>query len=321
MGFAAKSRNLFAVIGIGLGVSLGACSDEEEAQPADQATELPEPPAASASVDMPDCDGYDFATPFLQAYNSAQPYSGSPEGLEIMTTLEAAECQQDRLIAMLTEQRGPRIGFKVGLASKAAQDQFGVPAPIVGQLFDGMMLANGAAISMAAGAVMAYELDLLVRVGSDDISTATTINEVAEYIEEVIPYIEVPDLMIPPGAAFSGALVVAMNVAPRLGVIGDPIPFTATPEWIDALGSMKATMIDNRGVTVEGTGADLGGHPLNMALFLIGEAERRGWEIKKGDLISLGSFGNLQITQRGVQVRALYEGLPGGPVEVGLGFE
>lgn len=313
----AVANNLFTPICVALVLALGACSDDEETASSEAATQ----PTAGNQAILPDCGGYDFATPFLQAYNAGQPYSGSPEGLELMTTLEAAECQQDRLIVLLTEQRGPRIGFKVGLVSRSAQEQFGVPAPLVGVLFDGMMLPSGTTISMEAGAVLAYELDLLIRVGSDEFATATTLEEVAGYVAEVIPFIEIPDLMIPPGSTFSGPLLVAMNVAPRLGVIGDPIPFDATPEWIEALGTMTATMIDNRGGQIEGTGSDLGGHPLNMALFLISEAERRGWEIKKGDLISLGSFGNLQITQSGVQVRALYEGLPGGSVEVSLSFE
>jgi 2-keto-4-pentenoate hydratase len=292
---------------------LAGCSDEQSAE-APQSTEAPMP------VAMLDC-GYDFATPFFEAYQASRLFMESEEAAANITDISAGECQQHNLLTLLESARGAPVGYKVGLASKAAQEQMGVPSPIVGVLFDGMLKPDGSEISVSSGGLLIYELDLLARVSDSAIMTATTLDDVASAIDQIIPFIEVADLMVPRDGRFTAPLIVAMNVAPRYGITGAPIPFEATPEWIEALAQMQARLSTDDGtLIVEGAGADLDGHPFSMALFLVAEAVRRGWQIQAGDMISFGSFGPLQFAVPGSGATAVYEGLPGGPATVGVSF-
>ncbi|MCZ6603511.1 MAG: hydratase [Alphaproteobacteria bacterium] len=244
-----------------------------------------------------------------------------------MPTMADGECQQDRLIAMMAAEWGAPIGYKVGLASRAAQRGLGVDAPIAGVLFDGMILEDIAGeerpvIALRTGALLVFELDLLARISSDDIAAASTIEEVASRIDQIIPFIEVPDLMIRPGAAISAPLVAAMNVAPRWGVVGKPIAVDDPAVMADALAAFSARLETGAGdLLAAGRGSDLDGHPYNIALFLIAEAARRGWTLRQGDYISLGSLGAFKVAIPGLTVRAVYEGLPGGTAEVSVRFE
>ena len=64
---------------------------------------------------------------------------------------------------------------------------------------------------------------MLVRVSSTAINRATTPLQVLNSIDRVVPYIELPDLMVEDPKTLNGASVEAINVGSRLGVMGDTI--------------------------------------------------------------------------------------------------
>ena len=55
------------------------------------------------------------------------------------------------------------------------------------------------------------------------------------------------------------------------------------------------------------------GNPLNAAIWLAQDLARAGLPLKRGDLLSLGSFTKLTPPKPGLVVTARYEGLPGNP--------
>ena len=69
-----------------------------------------------------------------------------------------------------------------------------------------------------------------------------------------------------------------------------------------------------------GKGGDVMGHPLNAVVWLAKDLARSGRSMKKGELISLGSFSRLLPPKAGMAVEVVYQGLPGNPV-VGLSFK
>jgi 2-keto-4-pentenoate hydratase len=55
------------------------------------------------------------------------------------------------------------------------------------------------------------------------------------------------------------------------------------------------------------------GHPLNAAMWLAQALKKEGISLKKGDLLSLGSFFPAMPLQSGTNVQVQYLGMPGDP--------
>ncbi len=233
-------------------------------------------------------------------------------GLNPAMTLEEALCTQAKLVARLESRLGPRVGYKVGLAHPALQRRFGASAPVRGVLLESMLLTDGATVSAAYGARPVVEADLLVRVGSTAIQAAATPGEALAALEEVIPFIELADLALPEEAPVNAALITAVNVGARLGVLGPPLPAARLDPA--ALETMEVVMEDGAGrVLARSPGSAVLGHPLNALVWLARDLQRRGERLEPGDLVSLGAFSAPLAPEPGVSIRVRYRGLPGDP--------
>ena len=85
-----------------------------------------------------------------------------------------------------------------------------------------------AEVPAAFGALPNVESDLLVRVRDEGINDAGNDHvAILRHLDQVIPFIELPDLVMPPGK-LDGPNLLAINVGARLGVSGAPIPVRAT---------------------------------------------------------------------------------------------
>lgn len=242
----------------------------------------------------------------------------NPEGLSDAD----ASCTRAKLHALLEKRLGKAIGYKAGLTNPAVQKRFGTDQPVWGRLYEGGLLDSGATVDAAFGARALYEADLLVRVKSDAINRAETPEQVLDAIDQVIPFIELPDLMVQAPPKLNGAGVSAINVGARLGVTGKPIPVpsgeTERRALLDALRDMKVTLTDDAGNTLGGgKGSDILEHPLNAVTWLAKALAAEGFALKPGELVSLGSFSPLLPPKAGLSVTATYDGLPGAtPVKV-----
>ena len=217
---------------------------------------------------------------------------------------------------------GAPVGYKAGLTNPAVQKRFEHDAPVWGMLFAPMLLKNAAIVDAAFGARPLFEADLLVRVSDEAINRAITPEEVLRAIDQVIPFIELPDLVVqvPAPPKLNGAAIVAFNVGARLGVLGTPISVAGNPDIGNNLRDMVAIVKGDGAELDRGKGSDVMGHPLNAVVWLAKDLARSGRSMKKGDLISLGSFSKLLPPKAGMAVEVLYQGLPGNPV-VGLSFK
>jgi len=210
---------------------------------------------------------------------------------------------QDAFVERLMVPFGPVVGYKVGLTSKAVQEKFGVSEPIKGKLLEKMLLTSGASVPARFGARPIAEADLMVRVKDEGINEAKTPEEVLAHLDAVIPFIELPDLLVRKKDPLTGPVIAAINVGARLGVLGEPVPAeNLTPE---ALAAMPvAVYVDDKEVMrVEGRA--ILGQPLNAVLWLIQSGER----LKAGDLVSLGSLGKPLLPKPGSTLKVVYEGL------------
>ena len=236
-----------------------------------------------------------------------------------MTSLEDGFCAQAQLLEVLRQSWGRPVGYKVGLTSAPVQQRFGVNHPVRGVLMESSVsLRDGAEVPARFGAVPVIESDFLMRVRDAGITQAGRDRlAILRHIDVVIPYIELPDLVLSGG--FDGPNLLAINVGARLGVVGTPIPVEPTQDFVDRLGSMTVTMVDDRGqerARAPGTAAL--GHPLDVVAFLIEDLARAGLRLEAGQLLSVAGYSPTLPLEAGRTYTVRYDGLAAQPVGVSV---
>jgi 2-keto-4-pentenoate hydratase len=254
----------------------------------------------------------------MAEHYAARTPAANPEGL---SDADGA-CTRAKFNSLLAQKMGKVIGYKAGLTNPAVQKRFNTDQPVWGKLYEGMLLQSGATVPAKFGARPLYEADMLVRVKDSKINHARTPMDVLESIDQVIPFIELPDLVVQAPPKLNGAAVSAINVGARLGVAGTPIvvPVTRAERYamLDGLRDMQVTLTDGSGYLLGGgKGSDVLEHPLNAVVWLAEALQKENITLKPGDLLSLGSFSPLLPPKPGLKVQANYQGLPGAaPVHV-----
>lgn len=271
----------------------------------------PVPPAQAHTCDA------DRIVQMTAAYVDKRPVKSlGPE-----LTMAEALCAQTALVARLSRELGRPIGYKVGLTSKAAREMFGATTSVHGVLLEGMLLPDGAEVSVDYGIRPIFEPDLLVTVKDEGVNDAKTPLEVARHLEAVIPFVELADLAMAEGEPLSPEMITAINVGARLGVIGAPVPISPGVDFVDALGTMTVITTDASGNQLsKASGKAILGHPLNAVIWLAEHLAESRIKLKAGDIISLGSFARPRPPQPGQTVTVRYEGLPTGAMQVSVTF-
>jgi 2-keto-4-pentenoate hydratase len=234
-----------------------------------------------------------------------------------MTSLADGQCAQDILVPLMVPHLGQPVGYKVGLTNAAAQQRFGVAHPVVGTIYQQTIaLRSGGEVPARFAAVPTVEADLLVRVSRDAINQARTHLDVLRAIDLLIPFIEMPDLVLSGG--MDGPNLLAINVGARLGVVGEAIPVQVTEEFAARLGTMTVTLANDQRELARAPGAALLGHPLNVIPWLAEDLARRGQRMQVGQYISLGGFSPAVPAEAGRTYTVRYEGLLAQPVDVSI---
>ena len=288
-------------------LALGGCATK----PA-PATPVAQPPAAPAP-----CLGDAQVKQWLVDYLAHRPTANPPANLDAA----CAACTRAKWQQQLASVAGPLAGYKAGLTNPAVQKRFNTTEPVWGALYQRMLLRNGSTVPAAFGARPLFEADMLVRVKSAAINQARTPAEVLANVDQVIPFIELPDLMVEAPPKLNGTALSAINVGARLGVVGQPMAVprdaAARQRLLDGLQGMTVRVSDASGVLSSGKGSDILGHPLNAVVWLTGALRQQGLQLQPGQVVSLGSFSPLSPPKAGQQVTVQYEGLPGAkPVTV-----
>ncbi len=234
-------------------------------------------------------------------------------------------CSRAKFNNLIAMHMGKPVGYKAGLTNPAVQKRFNYDKPVRGTLYANMLLDDGAVVDAAFGARALFEADLLVRIkDADAIKNAKTPMDVLLAIDQIIPFIELPDLVVEAPPKLNGPAINAINVGARLGVMGKAIAVPATRAerfaMHDGLRDMVVTVIDGAGAELgRGKGSDILEHPLNAVVWLVQDLLKENLALKNGDLVSLGSFSPLLPPKAGLKVVVNYQGLPGS-APVGVSF-
>jgi len=239
-----------------------------------------------------------------------------------MTIAEAAAVQE-RYNALIARDLGAVVGYKAGLTNPAVQKRFNYDKPIRGTLYEKMILPNASRVPAAYGARPVYEADMMAVVGdAAKLMAARTPLDALEAVKEFRPFIELPDLVFDPQVKLDGTHLLAVNVAARLGVLGEAVRLPATEESVKQLAEMVIQVVDQTGAALGGgKGSDVLDNPLNAVLWIAESLRAEGKSLKNGDLLSLGSFSALLPPKAGATVTVRYTGLAFLPVEVSVTFE
>ena len=253
-----------------------------------------------------DCTLDGFAGHYVQAYRSGSMVDDCYH--QLIDDMDRARSLQAGVITLL-EDGFRRAGYKVGLTDSKAQEMFGIHQPLVGVLFEEMILPDGAVVDLDSATSLLVELDLLARVKSVGINEAESIEDVAKHIDAIIPFIELPDALFRLDGGNAAALLMAGNVGARWGVTGAPVTPVNAQDLVERLPSMTLRLSADTGeVLREGLGSQILGHPLNSVLYLLKELHLRNETLKQGDLISLGAIGGPVKAERGRRYTAEYSG-------------
>ena len=226
--------------------------------------------------------------------------------LPLMDDMDKARRAQLELVALMGRS-SRRAGYKVGLTDGKAREMFGISRPLVGVLFNQMLLQDGAGVALDSATSFMVELDLLVRVKSAGINQAGSVEEVARHIDAIIPFIELPDAMFRRGSSNAAGILLAGNVGARWGVTGVPVTTADAQDLVERLPEMTLRLSADTGEVIHaGRGERILGHPLNSVLYLLQELELRHEELNQGDLVSLGAIGGPVKAEQG---QALYGGI------------
>jgi 2-keto-4-pentenoate hydratase len=251
------------------------------------------------------------AIAMVDSYLDRKP-AATPEGLSEADGM----CSRVKFNNLIAMHMGRPVGYKAGLTNPAVQKRFNYDKPVRGTLYANMLLTDGAVVDAAFGARALFEADLLVRVSdAQALKTAKTPMDVLQAIDQIIPFIELPDLVVEAPPKLNGPAINAINVGARLGVMGKVIavPGTRAERYAmhDGLRDMVVTIADATGELGRGKGSDILEHPLNAVVWLIQDLAKENLVLKDGDLISLGSFSPLLPPKPGQKAIVTYQGLPG----------
>ena len=187
----------------------------------------------------------------------------------------------DRYIA----QGATHIGWKVGLTSKAMQDQFRVHEPLFGYLMDSAPHDTGTAFDYASLVKPGFENEICMTLGADLVGSDVDRQAALAAVASVRPSMELVETRGP----FTEQLALAItdNIQQR-GIILGP-ETRPLPSDLD-LQAVSVRVSVNGALVAEGTGDAVLGHPINSLVWLANKLAEYGRGLRKGDVVMTGSL-------------------------------
>jgi len=230
-------------------------------------------------------------------------------------TPEIASNIQKRVVFALSDDWGGIAGYKAALTNPEIQKKLGVDQPLLGFFLDDMILKSPATITASSAVHPFAEADLVVRVKSASrINAAKTDQEILAALDQVIPFIEIPDLLFSTENPLTADMLLAINTGARYGILGEPIDIRDIHSLKDC---QVGIVYDDKSHFKAGTCSSLMGDPMIVIRWVRDELLRRNLSLKNGSLISLGSLTPAVPLKRG-RLTAVYSGLTEQPVTVSV---
>ena len=222
-------------------------------------------------------------------------------------SVEDAYAIQAALVARLSEDRGPQLGWKVGATNEAVQTLMSTPEPFYGCLLTGNRLSTGAQLPMGDLISPLLECEVAMELGADLAGPGVNAEAAGAAVARIMPSFEIVD---PRTRAWKTGPVnaIADNALQTRFVLGPPVAYDA---GID-LSQVRVTLTRGDEVVAEGTGANVLGNPLNVLAWLANTLPKRGHALRAGELVMTGTITPVVELSAGDAMRAAFV-IPGGP--------
>jgi 2-keto-4-pentenoate hydratase len=178
------------------------------------------------------------------------------------------------------------IGRKIGLTSKAVQQQLGVDQPDYGALFADMEIETGGEVRASRLIQPRIEAEIAVVLDRDLPERDVTLGELMRAVAYVVPALEIVDSRIRDWK-ITILDTVADNGSSARFVLG-AAPKRLTDVDLEACGM---AMTRNGAIVSVGSGAACLGHPLKAALWLARAMSAAGQPLHAGDVVLTGALG------------------------------
>lgn len=218
--------------------------------------------------------------------------------------LDAAYAVQQRFNDHRVRAGARIVGRKIGLTSKAVQEQLGVGQPDLGVLFDDMDFANGSDIPMSRLIQPKIEGEVGFVLGKDLVDGPLDTAQVRDAIEYAVTALEICDSRIQ-GWDIRFSDTVADNASSGVYVLGTERRTLAEVEPVDVTMSMAV----NGEEISSGTGAACLGDPIEAVVWLAQTARELGRPLRAGQVILSGALGPMASVQAGDTVTVTVSGL------------
>jgi 2-keto-4-pentenoate hydratase len=236
-------------------------------------------------------DTSEIAQRILRAYSDQTPIE--PIRGEIKGVAAAYAVQQ--AVVDIWKGHGRKIaGQKIGLTSKAVQDQLGVKEPDFGTLFADMILEDGATVAPGAVSQPRIEGEIAFILKSDLRGTKITPEEVIAATDYVCPAIEICGSRI---ARWDIKIedTIADNASSGLVVVGK----RHTKPVLAGLADAEMSIRHNGAPAGAGRGQACLGNPAIAVAWLAEALTRFGEGLRAGDLVMSGSLAKMIAAEPG----------------------
>lgn len=244
-----------------------------------------------------------IADALLNAEKNQQPIAPIRVLLAESATVDQAYAIQDFNTQRALKQGRRLIGKKIGLTSRAVQQQLGVNSPDFGMLFDDMACVDGQTIAFSNLIQPKVEAEIALVLKADLTQTQHSIDDVIAATDYAVAAIEVVDSRIE-NWQISLFDTVADNASSAAFVLGTQKIDVSAVDLVNC--HMQMTRFDE--VVSEGQGKACLDNPLNAAVWLADEMVRRGRPLKMGDIVLTGALGPMVAVKSGDKFKVEIEG-------------
>jgi 2-keto-4-pentenoate hydratase len=239
---------------------------------------------------------HDVAQQLLDEHRRGAPFKPFAADNGIYSLGAAYRVQADYVAGLQAAGGGARVGYKIGLTSKAMQSMCGIDSPVAGVVLAGSIFSSPARLSGRAFGRLGVEFEIAVRLGRDVLGDAAgrprSLQEVAESVDGVCAALELVDDRHCDYGTLDVLSLIADN-AWNAGMVLSPF-VTRWPELSEMEGVISADGIE----LGRGSGRDALGHPFVPLTWLANNLIDAGSYLRAGDVVLTGSLIKTQFPQR-----------------------
>ncbi|KAE9632345.1 2-oxo-hept-4-ene-1,7-dioate hydratase [Parasedimentitalea maritima] len=206
-------------------------------------------------------------------------------------TLDDAYAVQKALVSLKLASGRQKIGWKIGLTSRAMQDALKIDTPDSGVLLDDMLFESGATVPAGRFIQPRIEAEIAFVMKASLAGEDCTRADVLMATDHVAPSLEILDTRIQRADAATGqARIITDTISDNAANAG--IVLGRERHSIDAHDLRWTGAIVSRNDTVEETGLGAGvlNDPVTSVLWLARRMASYGQQIEAGDIVLSGSF-------------------------------